>query len=203
MCDNFWATGSRRRDGGAGADGSRRVRDDRAGRQGEHARQGQHPHAVLRLPHLRRLLLPHLGHVLRRTGTYVRWDQIRLTLPHLGHVLRRTGTYVRYDQIRLTLLIIMVLIHDRRIYLNLSKSAQSAAGLKAFRSLLPIWALLDVQIITLLFPFTVQKYIYPAVSKVHAWSFRVSVIHRTTGFLTCVRDYSYSLRVHTGVILCS
>ena len=35
-------------------------------------------------------------------------------------------------------------------------------------------ALLNVQIITLLFTFTVQKYIYPPVSKVHAGSFLVS-----------------------------
>ena len=55
------------------------------------------------------------------------------------------------------------------------------------------WALLNVQIITLLFPSTVQKYIYSPVSKVHAGSYRVSVIHRTltwtTGSLTCVRYY--------------
>ena len=44
---------------------------------------------------------------------------------------------------------------------------------------------------TLLFKFTVQKYIYPSVCKVHGGSFRVSVIHRTviwtTGSLTTVR----------------
>ena len=38
---------------------------------------------------------------------------------------------------------------------------------------------LTVQIITLLFTFTVHKYMYPSVSKVHAGSFRVSVIHYT------------------------
>ena len=58
------------------------------------------------------------------------------------------------------------------------------------------WALLNVQIIAPLFPFTVQKYMYPPVSRVAAGSFRVSVIHRTltwtAGFLTCVRDYSYA-----------
>ena len=47
-----------------------------------------------------------------------------------------------------------------------------------------------------LFIFTVQKYIYPYVSKVHAGSFRVAVIHRnltwTTGSLTCVSDHSYA-----------
>ena len=51
-----------------------------------------------------------------------------------------------------------------------------------------------MQLITLLFPFTVHKFIYPPVSKVHAGSFRVSVtIHRTltwtTGTLTCVRNH--------------
>ena len=55
-------------------------------------------------------------------------------------------------------------------------------------------ALLNVQIIALLFPFIVQKYIYAPVSKVHAGSFHVSAIHWTrtwtTGALTCVRDYS-------------
>ena len=53
-----------------------------------------------------------------------------------------------------------------------------------------------MQIITLLFSFTVHKYIYPPVSKVHAGSFCVSIIHRTLtwtiGSLTCVRDYSYA-----------
>ena len=39
--------------------------------------------------------------------------------------------------------------------------------------------LLNVQIVTLLYPLTVQKYIDPPVSKVHAGSFSVSVIHRT------------------------
>ena len=33
------------------------------------------------------------------------------------------------------------------------------------------WEILNVQIITLLFPFTVQKYIYPPVNKVHDGSF--------------------------------
>ena len=54
-------------------------------------------------------------------------------------------------------------------------------------------AILNVQIIALLFPLTVHKYVYPPVSKVHAGSFRVSVIHRTltwtTGSLTCVCDH--------------
>ena len=45
------------------------------------------------------------------------------------------------------------------------------------------WALLSVQITrhytTLQFKFTVKKYMYPSVSKVHAGSVRVPVIHRT------------------------
>ena len=49
---------------------------------------------------------------------------------------------------------------------------------------------------TLLFIFTVQKYIYPSVSKVHAGYFLVCVIHRTltatAGSLTCVREHVYA-----------
>ena len=66
-------------------------------------------------------------------------------------------------------------------------------------------ALLNVQISTLLFTLTLHKYTYPLVSKVHAGSLRVSVIHRTltraTGALTCVRDHYYackSIRVGLG-----
>ena len=44
--------------------------------------------------------------------------------------------------------------------------------------------------------FTVQKYIYPSVSKVQAGFVRVSVILRaqtwTTGSLTCIRDHYYA-----------
>ena len=47
---------------------------------------------------------------------------------------------------------------DWRIYLKLSKSTQSAAGLNTLEAGCQ-WALLDVQIMTLLFPLTVQKYI--------------------------------------------
>ena len=83
---------------------------------------------------------------------------------------------------------------DRRIDLNLSKSTQSAAGVEGFEACCQ-WALLNVKISTLLFPFTVQKYIYHPVSKVHAESVRVSIIHRTltwtTGSLTCARDQSH------------
>ena len=61
--------------------------------------------------------------------------------------------------------------------------------------------LLSVQIITLLFPFTVvQKYVYPPVSKLHAGSLHVSIIHHTltwtTGSLACVCDHSCTC-VHT------
>ena len=61
------------------------------------------------------------------------------------------------------------------------------------------WAVLNLQIITLLFTFTVQKYTYPPVSKVHAGSFRISVIHRhqtltcTTGSLTCIRGHQHNI----------
>ena len=57
------------------------------------------------------------------------------------------------------------------------------------------WELLSVQIATLLFQFTVPKYIYPYVSKVHAGSFRVCIINRTlawiTGSLMCILDHTY------------
>ena len=58
------------------------------------------------------------------------------------------------------------------------------------------WALLNVQIMTLLFTFTVQKYMHPPVTKVHAGSLHVSVIHQTltwtTGSLMCVHGLSYA-----------
>ena len=50
---------------------------------------------------------------------------------------------------------------------------------------------------------TVQQYKYPSVSKVHAGSFRVSVIRLTlpwtTGSLTCVRAHSYACVYTRGV----
>ena len=63
---------------------------------------------------------------------------------------------------------------------------------------------LNVQIITLLFPFAVQKYIYSPVNKVHGDGyFRVSVIHRTLTWtarsLTCVRDHSCEFVYTRGV----
>ena len=72
------------------------------------------------------------------------------------------------------------------------------------------WALLNVQIITLLFPFTVQKCIL-LTGKVHAGSFRVSVIHRTltwtTGSLTRILDHScacvYTRRLATPTAVTS
>ena len=71
-------------------------------------------------------------------------------------------------------------------------------------SMLPIGAILNVQIITLLFPFTAQKYIYPPVTKVHARSFHVSVIHQTLtwsiGSLIHVCTWSFLwVRIHMGV----
>ena len=65
-----------------------------------------------------------------------------------------------------------------------------------------------MRIITL-FPFTVQKCIYPPVSKVHAGSFHVFVTHRTltvtwtTGSLRCVRDYCYSCVYTRGLGTCT
>ena len=61
---------------------------------------------------------------------------------------------------------------------------------------------ITVQIITLLFS-TVQKYMYPPVSKVHV-SFRVSAIHRTltwtSGSLACVRDHGmWSIMLPYGI----
>ena len=57
------------------------------------------------------------------------------------------------------------------------------------------------QLVLLLVKFTVLKYIYSSVSKVHAGSFRVSVIDRnltwTTGSLMCVRDHSESSALPT------
>ena len=95
---------------------------------------------------------------------------------------------------------------DRRIYLNLSKRTQSAARLKALKPAVNGRYLLFMQTIALLFPFTVHKYIYPPISKVHAGSFRVFVIHqtltRTTGSLTCVRDYFYAC-VYTRFLVSS
>ena len=45
-------------------------------------------------------------------------------------------------------------------------------------------------------PYYLQKYSYPPVSKMHAGSFRVSIVHRIltwiTGSVTCVRGYSYA-----------
>ena len=53
-----------------------------------------------------------------------------------------------------------------------STSTQSAAGLKALKPAANMSAtILNVQIITLLFTFTAQKYSYPPVSKVRAGSF--------------------------------
>ena len=95
------------------------------------------------------------------------------------------------------IIIIILYCIDRRIDLNLSKSTQSAAGLKALKPAAN-GRLLNLQIITLLFTVTARyrsTFILP-VSKVHAGSFRVYVIHRTltwtTGSLTCVRDRSYA-----------
>ena len=62
---------------------------------------------------------------------------------------------------------------DRRIYLTLSKSTQSTAGLKALKSAAD-GRYLMCKSLPYYFHFIVQKYIYPPVSKVHAGSFVVS-----------------------------
>ena len=56
------------------------------------------------------------------------------------------------------------------------------------------WALLSVQITrhySIVFKFTGGKYIYPFVSKVHAGSFRVSVIHRNLTWTTGANKRAY------------
>ena len=65
-------------------------------------------------------------------------------------------------------IIIIIVDVNRRVYLNLSTSTQRPAGLNALKPSCCQWALLNVQISTLLFTFTVvQMHIYPApVSKV-------------------------------------
>ena len=86
-----------------------------------------------------------------------------------------------------------------RIYLNLSKSTQSAPGLKALKPAANGSYLINVQIITLLFSFTVQKYIYPPVSKEQCWVFSTELcLTWTTGSLTCISHHFYAC-VHTGV----
>ena len=64
-------------------------------------------------------------------------------------------------------------------------------------------ALLNVHIITLLFPFTVQKYIYPPVSKVHAGSsscFRNPPNSDMDYMVFIVRTWSFlCVRIHMGV----
>ena len=74
------------------------------------------------------------------------------------------------------------------------KPTQSAAGLKALKSAANgrYWM---CKSLPCYFTFTVQKYMYPPVSKVNAGYFRVSIIHRTlawtTGSLMCVGDRSW------------
>ena len=88
---------------------------------------------------------------------------------------------------------------DGRIYLNLFKINSKSRRAQSFEACSQC-ALLNVQIISLLFPFTVQKYMYLPVSKMHAGSFRVSVIHRiltwTIRSLTCVCSF-VCVRIHT------
>ena len=69
----------------------------------------------------------------------------------------RAGVLLKKKLLSLLLLLLLYYI-DRRIYLKLSKSTQRSAGLKA------LTPAANGQIITPLFTFTVQKYIYPPVS---------------------------------------
>ena len=87
---------------------------------------------------------------------------------------------------------------DRHIYVNLSKSTQSATGLMNTLKPAANGQSMPIYIILL--------YIYPPVSEVHAGPFRVSVIHRTltwtTRSLTCVGIPSWTffcVRIYTGV----
>ena len=57
------------------------------------------------------------------------------------------------------------------MYLIISKSTQSEAVMKAVKPDA------NVQMVTLLFTFTVHTYIYPPVSNMHAMAFHVSGIH--------------------------
>ena len=81
------------------------------------------------------------------------------------YLQQATGDFVYYHCI------------DRRIHLSLSKSTQSAAGLKPLKPAAN-GRYLMCKSLPYYFHFTVQKYIYSPVSKVHAGSVRVSVIHR-------------------------
>ena len=72
-----------------------------------------------------------------------------------------------------------------------------------FWSLLPMDATLCAKSLdtTILFTFAVQKYIYPSVSKVHAGSFCVSVIHQTDMDYRIFSVLMWSflcVRIHTG-----
>ena len=58
----------------------------------------------------------------------------------------------------------------KRNLARISKSTQKRRWAESFAGCCQ-WALLDVQIMILLFPFTVHKYIYPPVSKMHAGFF--------------------------------
>ena len=86
---------------------------------------------------------------------------------------------------------------DKRIYLNLSKSTQSAAGLKALKSAAN-GRYLTCKSLSYCFRFNVQKYIYPPVStKVHAGSFRVSVIPPNSDMDYRIRRAYVLMRAYT------
>ena len=70
-------------------------------------------------------------------------------------------------------IVLYCIVLYRRVYLNLFQiDSKRRMGDESFEACCQ-WALLNVHIITLLFPFTVQKYIYPPVSKVHAGSVHI------------------------------
>ena len=94
-----------------------------------------------------------------------------------------------YNWGRYIICIIILYCIDRHIYFNLFKSTQSAAGLKALKPAA------NGRYLMCKSPYFHLLYIKfdPPVSKVHAGSFRISVIHRTltgtTGSLTCINSY--------------
>ena len=88
---------------------------------------------------------------------------------------------------------------DGRIYLNLSKSIQSTAGLKALKPVANGRSLMCKSLpyyLHLLYRSTLN----PSVSKVHAGSFCVSVIHQTLTWIFNVRMWSLlCMHIHTWV----
>ena len=87
------------------------------------------------------------------------------------------------------------IVLDRHIYLNLSESTQSTAGLKALKPAANGRYLMCKSSPCYLHLVYRSTFILLSVKlKVHAGSFCVSVIHQiltwTTGSVTCIRDHS-------------